>query len=452
MNANNTAMRNYLIAGLGVLKSEAENQPISSIVEERFEFGEDSFGTIDKPITLFRAFVRHRRRLLEALPETAIARKTLLDQGTVYSRSRQKTATNDTEIDDEVSKRVTELLNIFVTSYLEHYETFEITDPSFEEHLLRFRSVWQSDQVTHIVTVPLLAFHSMGRIDLEQNLAIGPLTTDVKSDLWRPDVLGGPTIAPWDFAMAKFAVIGKYTSASPWQGDHTAITPKIQRVLLAMRLVKAGDVYAEVAFDTLEYAYLSPIRTTTPQDNLRASRRVHNDYVLDQDEVPTLLALYSMLGDDRIGAPLEVATSRFQQTYSRDRAEDRVIDLTIGLESMLLYDVRAELGFRLSLRGATLLADCVPADYSFSLLKALYNARSKIVHEGATLRVLSRKKGLIGNLGVDCFMTDVTEWVRTAIRRYVYRLFRGELPASIARSLDHEAIQGIGQRHGRVEQ
>jgi hypothetical protein len=290
-----------------------------------------------------------------------------------------------------------------------------------------------------------LAFHAEAAFEVDPNVAIAKLSPELKSELWRPDTIGMPPVTPWDFATAKFAVIGRYTSSSPVQGDFAFIMPKVERLVLAMRLLKPGGVYAEVAFDTLEYPYLASARTTTPQAHLRA-RHDHHDYILNPEDIPTLLALYTMLTQASVGNPLEVATSRFQQTYTRDRPEDRVIDLTIALESTLLYDVRGELAFRLSLRGAMLLSDSYPPDYTFSLLQALYNARSKIVHEGATLFALSTKSGLIANLGVDKFVADVTQWVRTGIRRYLYRLSDGESLAAIGRALDREIIRGISQR------
>jgi hypothetical protein len=79
---------------------------------------------------------------------------------------------------------------------------------------------------------------------------------------------------------------------------------------------------------------------------------------------------------------LPQAVNRFNASYAKESSEDRIIDLTIALESSLLYESRGELAYKLSLRGATILRETFDVHETFRFLGKLYRYRSKIVHGG----------------------------------------------------------------------
>ncbi len=75
--------------------------------------------------------------------------------------------------------------------------------------------------------------------------------------------------------------------------------------------------------------------------------------------------------------------SRFNLAYTRRTAEDRIIDLTICLES-LLSDSPDAIAYRMQLRAAALLRKThKPADVR-DLIALVYDIRSKVVHTGKT--------------------------------------------------------------------
>lgn len=245
-----------------------------------------------------------------------------------------------------------------------------------------------------------------------------------------------PTLTPWEFATAEWGLFGKYDSTSPIQSRYSPILPRVYRALLALRLMKTGGVSAEVAYDTLEYDYLASVRTTTPQHELRADQYMDDGYELYPNEIADLIDLYVILGKHTVESQLKSVTDRFQRAYTRNRLEDRLVDLAIAMETMLLYGVGSDKARNLSLRGAALLSDVLDTRYSTTLLRALYSARSKIVHAGFTLSEISRTKGIVSSLGADRFLSEVTEWARSGIRRCAARLATGESLMTLAKSLD----------------
>ena len=82
---------------------------------------------------------------------------------------------------------------------------------------------------------------------------------------------------------------------------------------------------------------------------------------------------------------------RFQPCLCTGPPRNRIIDLCIALESSLLSDVREELVYRLSLRGAALLAGKRDPEVTRWLLRKIYEARSAVVHDGKSLRQIEAK-------------------------------------------------------------
>lgn len=182
---NAASLRRYLVLALSMLESEAQKTAIPVVQQERFVFEKDGFGTDYVPVTLYRVFVQDRRALLDSLPHAQEVGMALFERS-VYSRLAADGPSPFSLSDRE--KLASQLRNILVGSFLEQYNCFEVTDAQFGEHLERFGSVWQSNRVVHVVTVPLLRFRAPSPIHLESDFAIAPLTDTAKSKLWLPDI------------------------------------------------------------------------------------------------------------------------------------------------------------------------------------------------------------------------------------------------------------------------
>jgi hypothetical protein len=79
--------------------------------------------------------------------------------------------------------------------------------------------------------------------------------------------------------------------------------------------------------------------------------------------------------------PLRVAMQKMHDGSERSRADDAVIDFSIGLESLLTAGIRDELNYRFALRGARIMAmHGQNKESAFRDLRKLYSARSDLVH------------------------------------------------------------------------
>jgi len=78
---------------------------------------------------------------------------------------------------------------------------------------------------------------------------------------------------------------------------------------------------------------------------------------------------------------LRLPAQRLVEGGSRRRADDAIVDYSIGLEALLIAGARDELTYRFALRGATVIGwDDQKVKEHFEALRALYRTRSKIVH------------------------------------------------------------------------
>lgn len=78
---------------------------------------------------------------------------------------------------------------------------------------------------------------------------------------------------------------------------------------------------------------------------------------------------------------LRLPAQRLLDAGQRDRADDAVIDYSIGLESLLTFGMDRELGYRFALRGSVLLEEDPNRRRNlYKQLKSFYDLRSKLVH------------------------------------------------------------------------
>lgn len=141
---------------------------------------------------------------------------------------------------------------------------------------------------------------------------------------------------------------------------------------------------------------------------------------------------------------------RFNQSYHRTLPEDQIIDLTVALESSLLFREKGEeLSYRLSLRGAALLA---PAgawepEKSQALLKVMYDIRSKIVHDGRLLSDLEKDiKKKLQPVGISPreFPQQCEDIVRDVLKAYALRKeATGQSIEQINEALDKFIVQSL---------
>ncbi|MDY6866051.1 MAG: HEPN domain-containing protein, partial [Halobacteriota archaeon] len=136
---------------------------------------------------------------------------------------------------------------------------------------------------------------------------------------------------------------------------------------------------------------------------------------------------------------LDVGIRKFNDIYDRRFLEDKIIDMSILLESTLLYGDDKELGYRLSLRGAHLLKSNRDTEGTFKLLKKFYDLRSKIVHNGERLN----PPVSIGEMPFrpDEFVAEMEAVCREVLRTFIEKVAGGFSISQVNADLDTESLR-----------
>ncbi|MDM7989792.1 HEPN domain-containing protein [Arthrobacter sp. zg-Y877] len=134
---------------------------------------------------------------------------------------------------------------------------------------------------------------------------------------------------------------------------------------------------------------------------------------------------------------VQIAARRLRRTGFRDDAEDMLLDAAIGIEALVGSEADA-LTHRMAQRAAVALADEMPPENTYSLLKQFYSIRSKIAH-GETPKRWTCKLG-------------DHEWSAVFIGTFLLRsLLKNRLVAEDpwdAASLDQRILDSFGRAGG----
>src|SRR5579864_3682092 len=262
---------------------------------------------------------------------------------------------------------------------LDNLQKLDVTESELLATYQKFAEGWRMEDVPQLATVPVLNLVSASNLRISPSLELVPFTPADKNLLFSRTAVFLGHRDPDQFAAFKLA--GKFSNDMTKPVHFGTVAYETRLAIMAMRLLKAGDVGAQMLY------YRSSIEHEefTGGSGLPFHVRefTQDMYKLDADDAAPLLELLASLRG--ASQHLDVGLGRFNQSYSRETGEDRIIDLTIALESLLLADASDELKYRLALRGAALLVkDRDPREVN-ALLLALYDVRSAIVHEGKHL-------------------------------------------------------------------
>lgn len=168
-------------------------------------------------------------------------------------------------------------------------------------------------------------------------------------------------------------------TAGPWE--------KAQRMLLALRLLKEGEITVGRMF------YARPAQFNVGIGGMASTGftvwRPGSEYRLDEPEVPAVHALYELLvrfetnWAERL-SNLALALRRFTSIYDRlmFQRSDRLVDAVTAFEALL--KIGTEISFRLAFRTAGIIAaDDDERLELFEKMADYYEVRNKIVHGGS---------------------------------------------------------------------
>jgi len=350
---------------------------------------------------------------------------------------------------------------------LEHYDTFQPTREQLQESYIRYHEMWTASLIRWDVTIPLIQFASelQEPVRFSSHLQLAPFPREEKASVWNrgtklDNILQFRPVNFNTFLKTRFKLTGFHLDTRNTLGNQE-LSMEVENVITAFRLAKAGDVGVLAFFETNQMprsitwsSFISlPDGQSIRRPDSLYSLQFGSPYTLSETDLPVVQRLFESLQKlDTQKSGLAVALRHFNQSYGRTIDEDRLIDLTIALESCLLADAsHEELNYRLALRGAALLAQAQlwEPGKAQALLKAMYAIRSAIVHSGQRLSNLEKdQKKLLGKPGIlpEKFSGQCENIVRDILRTYVLWLTPSQRSVqTICGDLDRFILQGLSQ-------
>jgi hypothetical protein len=156
----------------------------------------------------------------------------------------------------------------------------------------------------------------------------------------------------------------------------------IDDVLSALRLFKRTQVRSSGFASWTDSPWLAGSTTF----RALAQSRPSGKFELSDAEVPHFVELWRLLEQGAAGFAFSI--HRFNLAFDRGLLADRLVDLVIAAEALLLGDLdekyRGELRFRFALRGAKSIEHPKYSEHDvFRVMRQAYDARSAFVHGGS---------------------------------------------------------------------
>ncbi|SRR6266566_3445689 len=319
-----------------------------------------------------------------------------------------------------------------IRDVIERHDTLDPTRDQLLESYHRYRDVWTAPYTRYETIIPLLNFSSdvQHEVTLGTYLALSSFTPEEKTQVWNSDVDYYPNVKnPIEFnafLQSKYKLARTRLQEQNKEYSTEEVNEEAMDVLTALRLTKAGDVGAPAIFESSELRSMlmsTPMITRTHDFVVRQSGNEYNITEAELAQVKNLFASLQHLNSQAQRGGLALALRRFNQAYNRESNEDRIIDLTIALESCLLAGEDKELSYKFALRGAALLSKSRDPKVTKSQLQDLYNARSKIVHGSKILAELKKdSKDAPPGQAAREFLRQSEELVRDILREYVSQM------------------------------
>jgi hypothetical protein len=188
----------------------------------------------------------------------------------------------------------------------------------------------------------------------------------------------------------------------------------VDDVLSAMRLFKRTDIRST------GYASWAGSEFFASGTHFRVLRQlpIFGRYELSECEIPTFLELWKTLEEE--ASRFSFTIHRFNLSFDRGLAADRIVDLVIAAESLFLRDQddnRGELSYRCSLRAAKFVEHPNFGERDvFQIMRRGYKVRNSVAH-GESINKIDTRLPDDETTALPKFTDALEELVRLAIRK-----------------------------------
>lgn len=281
------------------------------------------------------------------------------------------------------------LNNMLIELYNRH-GTFQCAEPVVDSLIEEFEEFVDLPTVRVRYMAQLLNFRMEGQqIDFPGDMVIRRLSEEEVSEIHGGLIWVLQSKPSSGGSIHEYIVEGEYEEPKIFGNEQVEDTSafnepsqKINKALLTLRTFKEGPTgYDWVRFKSVKFCPLSLPALLYGDWHVPLGR-----YAISEHEVADLQR-HAELIFSTSESSMQMACSRLADAQIRFRAEDRLVDAVIGLETLLLAglgkeDRRGELRYRFALNYSCLYSSPEERYQHFHVARDLYDLRSAIVHGG----------------------------------------------------------------------
>ncbi|HKO61189.1 MAG TPA: hypothetical protein VJV03_08530 [Pyrinomonadaceae bacterium] len=316
-------------------------------------------------------------------------------------------------------------------------------DAYFEKEYAELEKAYYATEIEYYAVAPLNGFIAGGPITLSENIEI----TELQKDDFSISVKEKGSTAQSYWFEKLYAVRVRYSLPKAIGEDH-ALTPQLRQnddsiQIAANQLIE--EVVTALRLCGVESVYVPGVLHKTSKWSFGQSRPFPGQFqpdirfsmTVDFDWLQRFSEFWATLQTDAVKRRgfLVTATRRFGYAHERYRTEDKIIDLLISAEALLLSDssYTGEVKHRLSQRTALFLTErSDDRRIVFDRMGIAYDMRSKVAHGGTYKKQLPNKADGTA-FTLEEFVWQIHEYVRSALLKAVKLALLPETPYELVK-------------------
>jgi hypothetical protein len=383
------ASKSFVIAAINLLTvCIQKGEKIPYIMNERFKIEkEGTCKTIYEQQPIFAAPLHKHRKELENLPEYQVCMKAMTSDPAItkhlnvlvgfYNSQYRRTAEEYLEY-------------LILRQFPPNTERIEFDPTLFDSAYEILERFFYKDDFIFRAMSPLHNFTAEDeRIDLDDDLCIRKITIDEQEQLLN-EFKWSSIIPHFEALGLKHAIeLGYQTKKiigdaprEPLQTIDQSVKETVRKLVTALRLFKTGLVGYNIVRTVSTFEL--PLPTGMTSFSSPYKRFLGEKYTLTKLEANEFKKFWERMNKIDVNAfpQLDIALSRFNFAYERDKLEDKLIDFMVAFEALFFKEGESgEFRHKLSVRVSRFLEE----EYEQRKLTAkrmndFYDKRSKVVH------------------------------------------------------------------------
>lgn len=340
----------------------------------------------------------------------------------------------------------------------------EFEESEFESVFHQMIEFFRSKTLIEEIIAPLENFIYKGEeIELPNEWKLKIVPREYKEHWKYMASLPHPKPLPASYLKVRWALVKEYKTKRlvipkgkefpPANNQMEQMKYQTNDIVSSLRLVKKGGIIQRLTETRVKgWGFGSP--ETFWEPHIPPASGI--PYKLLNDEVGDFLDFISFLSQITKKDSFRIALRRLDYMTERGespRHEDKILDATIGLESLFLAGIKEELSYRLSLRAAYFLGSAGDERQRiFKTVKALYGLRSKVIHGFnesqikdalADLKKIHDSENRDMNLEIAANLAE--DILRRSLRKFLLCINNGKTVKGVNDSLEKDIRRGMSR-------